>query len=72
MIDRFSRKAKFEEIKHDMDAVEFHAAKYLDGSVYPLAKQCFQLIEYLRNRGTYQIYLDQKNGEYGYVKPIDF
>jgi hypothetical protein len=58
-INNYSMKAKFESVKFDLDAVNFHAEKYLNGSVYPLSKQCFQLREVLRNRSIYQIYLDE-------------
>lgn len=69
-MDKFSRKAKFEQIKYDMDAVKFHSDKYLAGSVYPLAKQCFQLVQYLKNRNSYEIFQDQQKGEHKYVEPI--
>ena len=65
MVDKLSRKANFEQIKYDIDAVKFHATKYEDGAVYPLAKQCFQLVQYLDGRGLYQRYLDDKEGRYG-------
>lgn len=71
-MDKFSRKAKFEQVKYDMDAVKFHSDKYLSGSVYPLARQCFQLVQHLRNRNMHQIFEDQQNGEYDYVEPIKF
>ena len=58
-MDKFSRKAEYKKVRYDMDAVKFHADKYLNGAVYPLAKQCFQLTQYLANRGIYQVYLDE-------------
>ena len=58
-VNNQSMKAKFENVKYDLSAVNFHAEKYMNGSVYPLAKQCFQLREMLRNRSVYQIYLDE-------------
>ena len=70
-MDKFSRKAKFENIKYDMDAVRFHADKYLSGSVYVLAKQCFQLMQYLRSRNTHDIFEAKQNGGYEYVEPIE-
>ena len=69
-MDKFSRKAKFEQIKYDVDAVKFHSDKYLAGSVYPLAKQCFQLVQYLKNRNSYEIFQDQQNGGQKYVQSI--
>lgn len=64
-VDKLSRKASFEQVKYDLNAVKFHAEKYQSGSVYPLAKQCFQLVQYLNNRGVYQKYIDEKEGRYG-------
>jgi hypothetical protein len=58
-MDKFSRKADYEKIRYDMDAVKFHSDKYLNGAVYPLAKQCFQLTQYLEKRGVYQTHLDE-------------
>lgn len=66
-MDKFSRKAKFEQIKYDMNAVKFHSDKYLSGSVYPLAKQCFQLVQHLNNRNSKQILQDKQNGRNEYV-----
>lgn len=42
MADLFSRKAKFEEVKWNIDAVMFHKSRYEGGSVDPLARQCMQ------------------------------
>ncbi len=42
MADLFSRKAKFEEVKWNIDAVVFHKNRYDNGSVDPLARQCMQ------------------------------
>jgi len=58
-VNNQSMKAKFDNVKYDLAAVNFHAEKYLNGSVYPLSKQCFQLREMLKNRTTYQVYLDE-------------
>ncbi len=58
-LNNYSMKAKFENVKYDLKAIDFHAEKYLNGSVYPLSKDCFQLREILRNRSVYQVYLDE-------------
>jgi hypothetical protein len=42
MVDLYTRKAKFIKVVEDPKAVEFHASKYLNGSRYPLALQCYQ------------------------------
>lgn len=42
MPDLYTRKARFSEVVTDPKAVEFHAAKYLNGYTYPLALQCYQ------------------------------
>ncbi len=42
MADLKSRKAKFDEVKFDKEALDFHADRYASGSVDTLAKQCHQ------------------------------
>jgi hypothetical protein len=64
-MDKFSRKANYEQVKYDLDAVKFHSDKYLGGAVYPLAKQCYQLTQYLAGRGVYQSYLEKLEEELG-------
>lgn len=59
MADLFTRKAKFEEVKQDLKAVQFHKERYEGGSVDALAKQCFQYWQLLKNRTTYEVYLDE-------------
>jgi len=44
-MDLFSRKATFEMVKENPEAVMFHAVKFQSGSRYPLALQCFQFIK---------------------------
>jgi hypothetical protein len=58
-MDNLSRKASFDSVKYDKKALQFHARKYGDGAVYPLAKQCFQYVQLLSIRTTYEIYLDE-------------
>lgn len=58
-MDNLSRKASFDSVKYDKKALQFHARKYEDGAVYPLAKQCFQYVQLLSIRTTYEIYLDE-------------
>lgn len=45
MSDLYTRRAKFTEVQADIKAVEFHASKYLSGSRYPLALQCYQYLK---------------------------
>lgn len=45
MPDLYTRKARFIEVTADPKAVEFHASKYLAGSTYPLALQCYQYLK---------------------------
>ena len=58
-MDNLSRLALFERVKYDKKALEFHAKKYEDGAVYPLAKKCFQFIQLMKIRTTYEVYLDE-------------
>jgi hypothetical protein len=58
-MDNLSRHALFEKVKYDQKALEFHSQKYEDGAVYPLAKKCFQFLQLMKVRTTYQVYLDE-------------
>jgi hypothetical protein len=44
MVDLYTRKAQFTRVMEDPKAIEFHASKYLSGSRYPLALQCYQYL----------------------------
>lgn len=44
-MDLFSRKAKFEFVITNEEAVMFHAVKWQSGARYELAKQCYQYIQ---------------------------
>lgn len=41
-MDLYSRKAKFDEVKKNKEALEFHADRYDSGSRDSLAKLCWQ------------------------------
>lgn len=60
-VDNTSMKAKIEDVKHDIKAIEHHAIKFANGSTYPLAKQCFQLWQMHLNKSTYQKYEEDTN-----------
>lgn len=47
-MNNYSNKAKFENVKFDADAVEFHAMKYGLGMRYPLALACYQLTQLMK------------------------
>jgi hypothetical protein len=44
MADLFTRKAKFEQVKFDLKALEFHRDRYESGAVDKLALQCYQYL----------------------------
>lgn len=54
MSNLLDRKAKFDEVRHDLKAVLFHMHRYENGSVYTLAKQCFQYWQQLKNNPKYK------------------
>ncbi len=66
MADLKSRKAKFEEVKFDKEALDFHADRYESGSVDKLAKQCHQwrmVHDYKQAmKSPYQVYTEQRGG----------
>jgi hypothetical protein len=45
----YSTKAKFDDVKQDPKAVEFHAANYQVGNRYPLSLLCYQYLMLLRD-----------------------
>lgn len=49
-MDLFTKKAKFDEVKYWPEALTFHANRYENGSIDPLAKQCHQYLMLLRQR----------------------
>lgn len=68
MADLKSRKAKFDEVKFNKEALDFHANRYENGSVDALAKQCHQwkmIHEFKQSMKTpYEIFTEeaQSNG----------
>lgn len=58
-VDNLSMKAKFEDVKYDLKAVEHHAQKFVDGSTYLLAKQCYQLWAMKQARTTYEVFKEE-------------
>jgi hypothetical protein len=47
-MNNYSTKAKFDNVKYDREAVEFHAQQFESGYRYPLAKACYQMIQTLK------------------------
>jgi hypothetical protein len=47
-MDNFSRKAKFESVRFEHEAVMFHSMKYELGFRYPLALACYQLHQIIK------------------------
>jgi hypothetical protein len=45
MVSIFSKKAKYEEVLLEREAVKFHYSRYTQGNRDLLATQCFQFIE---------------------------
>lgn len=44
-MDLFNRKARFEEVVHNEEALLYHAVRYQSGARYPLAKECWQYVQ---------------------------
>lgn len=47
MTNLFSIKAKFDQVKFDIKAVQFHAIRWDNGSRDALAKTCYQYLQQL-------------------------
>lgn len=54
----YSKKQKFEDIKNNEQAVEYHAKNFMDGQIYPLAKNCYAHLQLKNAKSVYQVYLD--------------
>lgn len=54
MADLYTRKASFSEVKRELKAVQFHMQRYESGSIDPLAKQCFQYWQQIKNHHSYK------------------
>ena len=48
MANNYSSKARYEDIKYDLEAVKFHAEKYEAGIRTPLTLACYQAIEIMK------------------------
>lgn len=45
MSNNYSRKARFDDVKFDEEALKFHAEKYELGFKYPLSFACYQFMQ---------------------------
>jgi len=59
-VSNMSRKAKFEDVIKDKEALDYHVRRYEAGSVYQLAKDCFQHVQLLKARSDYEVFKDQQ------------
>lgn len=58
-MDLLSRKASFDLVKQDLNALRYHRNRYQNGSVDTLARQCFQQWEQLKNNLQYKAKLEE-------------
>lgn len=58
-MDLLSRKASFDLVKQDLNALGYHRNRYQNGSVDTLARQCFQQWEQLKNNPQYKAKLEE-------------
>ena len=58
-VENTSMKAKFDDVKYDFKAVEYHAQKFVDGSTYLLAKQCYQLWAMKQAKTAYEVFEEE-------------
>lgn len=62
MADLYTRKAPFDQVKRDLNAVKFHMQRYENGSIDTLAKQCFQHWQQLKTNDSYKALLNGMEG----------
>lgn len=48
MASNYSSKARYDDIKYDLEAVTFHAEKYEAGIRSPLTLACYQAIQIMK------------------------
>jgi hypothetical protein len=60
-VDNMSMRAKFEDVKYDIKALEFHAQKFVSGSTYILAKQCYQHWALQQAKTAYEVFKEETN-----------
>ena len=58
-VDNMSMKAKFDDVKYDIKALEFHAQKFVSGSTYILAKQCYQYWALKQTKTAYEVFKEE-------------
>lgn len=63
--NNMSKNASWDAVKFDKEAIEFHAYKFSTGSVYSLAKTCFQYLELKKLRSVYEYYQEEVEGKNG-------
>lgn len=63
MADLYTRKASFDLVKQNKQALEFHKDRFESGSRDALAKLCYQHWQYLKNRSIYEVYTQEVEGK---------
>ena len=63
-MDLMSKKASFELVKTNKEALEFHKERFERGFRDDLARQCYTHYQYLKNMSIYEKYL-QSTGKEG-------
>jgi hypothetical protein len=63
-MDLFSKKASFDLVIQDEDALEYHKDRFEHGFRDELAKKCYTYCQFIASRSVYEKYIHQK-GEDG-------
>jgi hypothetical protein len=63
-MDLFSKKASFELVRENQEALDFHKDRFERGFRDDLARKCYTYCQFLASRGIYEKYIHQK-GEDG-------
>lgn len=59
-MDLTSRKASFELVKENEEALEFHKERFERGFRDELARKCYTYCQFLASRSIYEKYIHQK------------
>lgn len=59
-MDLTSRKASFELVKENEEALEFHKERFERGFRDELARKCYTYYQFLASRSIYEKYIHQK------------
>jgi hypothetical protein len=59
-MDLFSKKASFELVRENQEALDFHKDRFEHGFRDELARECYTYCQFIASRSIYEKYIHQK------------